>query len=111
MTMHRIEIAPVKHKYAATYRGERIGEFRVPECDAARWLLANGHAARDDTLTICRNGRPALSGSVGWFADSTVEENEKVSPRWRKFRPFGLKPSDAPATVCGSAQEPQLDAA
>ena len=56
---HLIEIAAVKHKHAATYRGEHIGEWRVPECDAARWLLANGHATRDDTLTVCRNGRPA----------------------------------------------------
>jgi hypothetical protein len=108
---HRIEIAAVKHKYAASYQGERIGEFRVPECDAARWLLANGHAARDDTLTICRNGSPAMIGGVGWLADHTVEENEKVSPRWRKFRPFGLKPADGPATVCGSAQEPHRAAA
>ncbi len=27
--------------------------------------------------------------------------------RWRKFRPFGLKPADGAQTVCGSAQEPQ----
>jgi hypothetical protein len=101
---HRIEIA-------ATYRGERIGEFRGPECDAARWLLVNGLASRDDTLVSCRNGRPALTGSVGRLADSTVEENEKVSPRWRKFRPFGLKPSDGAQTVCGTVTEPQVEAA
>ena len=62
---HRIEIAAVKHKYAVSYQSERIGEFRVPECDAARWLLASGHAARDDTLTICRNGSPAMIGGLG----------------------------------------------
>jgi hypothetical protein len=108
---HRIEIAAVKHKYAVTYRGERIGEFRVPECDAARWLLANGKAARADTLTVCRNGQEAMTGGVGWLADHTVEENEKVSPRWRKFRPFGVKPSDGPTTVCGSAPDRQVEPA
>ena len=108
---HRIEIAAVKHKYAVSYQGERIGEFRVPECDAARWLLANGHAARDDTLTVCCNGRAGLSGSVGWLADKTVLEGEKDSPRFAKWRPFAMAASDRPATPCGSAQEPQLAAA
>ena len=108
---HLIEVAAAKHKYAATYRGEHIGEWRVPECDAARWLLANGRAARDDMLVSCRHGRAALIGSVGSFADSTVEENEKVSPRWRKFRSFALKPADGPATVCGSAPDRQVEAA
>ena len=107
---HRIEIAAVKHKYAASYLGERIGEWRVPECDAARWLLANGKAASDDTLVSCRNGRPALTGSVGWLADKTVLEGEKDSPRFAKWRPFAMAPSDRPATPCGSAQEPQLAA-
>jgi hypothetical protein len=100
---HRIEITLSARKYAATYRGEHIGDFKSPETEAARWLLANGHAASDDTLTICRNGSPAMIGGVGWLADHTVEENEKVSPRWRKFRPFGLKPSDGAQTLCGSA--------
>ena len=104
---HCIEITPSARKYATTYHGEHIGDFKSPETEAARWLKANRGAANSDRLVICRNGRPALSGSVGWFADSTVEENEKVSPRWRKFRPFGLKPADDAQTVCGSAQEPQ----
>ena len=104
---HRIDITPAKLRYAAVYQGEKIGEFRVPECDAARWLLAEGKAAPDDRLTTYRDGRPALSGSVGWLAAHTVEENEKVSPRWRKFRPFGLKATDGPETVCGDAQDGQ----
>jgi hypothetical protein len=108
---HRIEITAVKHKYAAAYQGERIGEFRVPECDAARWLLANGRATRDDRLIVCRNGRPAMRGSIGWLAARTVIENEKESPRWAKYRPFSMAPSDRPATPCGSAQEPHHAAA
>jgi hypothetical protein len=108
---HRIEIAAVKLKYAVTYRGEKIGEWRVPECDSARWLLANGKAARDDTLISCRNGRPAMTGSAGWFADQTVLENEKEGPRFVKWRPFSIKRPDGLATPCGDAQEPQLAAA
>ncbi len=108
---HLIEITAVKHKYTATYRDERIGEFRVPECDAARYLLAHGLAARDDVLTISRNGSAAMIGGVGWLADKTVLEGEKDSPRFAKWRPFAMAASDRPATPCGSAQEPQLAAA
>ena len=38
---HRIEITLSARKYRTTYQGERIGEFRVLECDAARWLKAD----------------------------------------------------------------------
>jgi hypothetical protein len=65
---HRIEIVSARRQsgnrwigqgtYFADYQGQRIGEFRVPERDAARWLLANGHALPDDRLVTCRNGRP-----------------------------------------------------
>ena len=34
-----------------------------------------------------------MSGNVGWLADHTVEENDKTSPRWIKFRAFDLKPA------------------
>jgi hypothetical protein len=80
-----------------------------PSCDAARWLLANGKAARSDVLVICHAGRPAMRGNVGWLADRSVTENDKVSPRWAKWRPFQIKPSDRPATVCGSAADALLD--
>src|SRR5271165_5744037 len=80
-------------RHFASYRGEVIGEWRVPECDAARWLLERGHASEGDTLFTTRNGRLAMSGNVGWLADHTVEENDKTSPRWIKFRAFDLKPA------------------
>ena len=118
MTTHRIEISSARRRSGsggwtghgssyAEYQGERIGEFRVPECDAARWLLANGKAVETDTLVTTRNGRPAMTGAVGWLADHTVTENEKVSPRFAKWRPFSMAASDRPATVCGSAQDGQ----
>jgi len=91
--------------YSTSYLGELIGEWRVPSCDAARWLLANGKANREDKLTICREGRPALSGSVGWLAGHTVEENDKVSPRWIKYRPFVLGTLDSAETLDDGAQD------
>jgi hypothetical protein len=112
---HRIDILSARRmsgskwiaqgRYFASYLGARIGEFRVPESDFARWLLGHGHAAPDDKLVMCWNGRPALTGSVGWLADHTVEENVKVGARWAKFQPFDLKPSDALSPVCGDAQD------
>ena len=72
---HQIEITWAKRRngdrivgigsYFASYKGEVIGEWRVPECDAARWLLEHGHAKEGDTLVTTRNGRPAMSGNVG----------------------------------------------
>jgi HNH endonuclease len=53
-------------------------------------------------LVTTRNGRPAMTGSIGWLAERTVEENEKVSPRWIKWRPFVVKPKDAAERVCSA---------
>ena len=107
MTEHRIEITPSGRKYRAAYQGEPIGEWRVPECDAARWLIAAGRAAPGDRLIVCRYGRPALAGALSWFADRTVIENEKASPRWAKYRAFEMEPQDRPETACGTAQDGQ----
>jgi hypothetical protein len=73
---HRIEIERAKRKdpkgrwigqgiYATRWNGDLIGTWREPSCDAARWLLERFHAARDDTLVMCRDGKPALIGVVG----------------------------------------------
>ena len=76
-------------RYLVSFRGKLIGTFRTPACEAARYLLDHGLATREDRLVMCREGGvPALSSSVGWFADRTVEENDKVSPRWAKHRPL-----------------------
>jgi hypothetical protein len=101
---HQIEITSAKRlngncgiigigRYFASHKGEVIGEWRVPECDAARWLLEHGHANEGGTLVTTRNGRAAMSGNAGWLADRTVEENDRTSPRWIKFRAFDLKPA------------------
>jgi hypothetical protein len=108
---HSIEITLSARKYATTYHGDHIGDFKQPATEAARWLKANRGAVDSDILTVCRNGRPALHGSIGWLAARTVLEGEKDSPRFAKYRPFVMAPSDRPATVCGTAPEPQVAAA
>jgi hypothetical protein len=86
---HRIDITKTSNsRYAVSYDGETIGEWRVPECSAARWLLEQGLAAEGDKLTSYRDGLPCLMGSVGWFAAHTVIENEKAGPVWRKWTPI-----------------------
>jgi hypothetical protein len=114
---HRIEITHAKLQragewvghgtYSTLYNGEIIGTWRTPECDGARYLLSAGLARPDDRLTVCRGGSPCLAGSVGWFADRTVQENEKISPRWTKWRPFSMAPKDSPEKVCGRTEDGQ----
>jgi hypothetical protein len=83
------------------YNGEPLGEQRTPCCTAARWLLERAHAARSDILAmvrdrdpsdqqnpICDRPYPCMIGSVGWFADHTVVENERVGPVWGRWKPF-----------------------
>jgi hypothetical protein len=83
---------------------------RGPEAPAPSRQHRTPYLASRPAATVCRNGRPAMRGSIGWLADHTVTENEKVSPRFAKWRPFSMAASDRPATVCGSAPEPQLAA-
>ena len=35
---HDLEITLSARKYATTYHGEHIGDFKSPETEAARWL-------------------------------------------------------------------------
>ena len=58
-------------------------------------------------LVTTRSGRPAFRGRIGWLASRTVEENDKVSPRWTKWRPFPAKPAEGGGMVSGMAQEAQ----
>jgi hypothetical protein len=57
-------------------------------CSLARKLIAEGKVDRSDRLTTLRDGEPALSGAVGWFADRRLQETTKVGPRYVKWTPF-----------------------
>jgi hypothetical protein len=61
-------------------------------CSLARKLIAEGKADRSDRLMMLRDGKPALSGGIGWFADRRLQETAKVGPRYVKWTPF---PGDA----------------
>jgi hypothetical protein len=101
---HRIDIQLLRPgRYRASFLGEPIGEWRVPECDAARWLIAYG-AALDDTLTTYRGDTLCFTGQVAWLAARTVMESDKFGPRWRKWEPH---PGIAPPASRGSAQDGQ----
>jgi hypothetical protein len=106
-------------RYLVSFQGEVIGTFRTPVCEAGRYLLEHRLATRADKLVMCRaenvpstgeqsEGVPVLSGSVGWFADRSMEENEKVSPRWAKHRPMPaqLARTDAAGTLVGVDGDP-----
>jgi hypothetical protein len=84
-----------EQQYRVYFAGEDIGSWRYPEHAAARWLLEHGRAQRSDTLRTRRlidgEETPSMRGSVGWFADHTV--NEKGTPRIVKWvaMPEGAK--------------------
>ena len=105
---HRIDITRVtRSAHAVTYEGERIGQWRVPSCEVARWLIAH-KAQRSDTLIMTHDGAPAMRGGIGWLAERTVTENDKIGPRWSKWRPFGGLPSEAPPQCAVSAAGGQV---
>jgi hypothetical protein len=111
---HRIEIKPARRqlngrwigegRYYVNYAGERVGVFLSPACEAARWLLDAGLASEADTLTIYRNSRPSLTGSIGRLARLRVIENE---PGWSRWRPL-LEGALPPYGAHGEALEPLM---
>jgi hypothetical protein len=79
--------------YRVVYNGAAIGVWRNPECSAARWLLEQGLAVREDRLETWRNAGDkdmrCLIGSVGWFADRTMREDSGTgTPRFAMFTPW-----------------------
>jgi hypothetical protein len=48
-------------RYRVLFEGEEIGVWRDPECSAARWLVDNGRASRDDVLKTYRGDSPCLT--------------------------------------------------
>jgi hypothetical protein len=78
------------NSYHAEYNGERILTSDVAEYDIARYLLNNNIAKPDDILLTYNNGQPSMRGSIKWYAEHTIEESDKVSPRTVKWKPFDV---------------------
>ena len=83
----QIERAP-SNRYRISFGGKEIGVWRDPESSAARYLLDNGLASRDDTLQTYHGDDKRLRGGIGWLADRTVREDAKTSPTFVKWKPF-----------------------
>ena len=86
----RIKLERVKPEATGRYRvwfeGEEIGIWRDPEHSAARWLVDQGRAKREDTLRVVHDDVPASRGSIAWFADHRVQDDDK-GLRVVKWRP------------------------
>ena len=84
---HRTGLGNTETRYRVSYNGEEIGVWRYPEHAAARKLLEMG-ANRDDVLHVFHGGTPSMRGHLGWWADRTIVENDKVGPYLTKWRPM-----------------------
>jgi hypothetical protein len=69
-----------------------MSELRVElpglDCDEfeyGRRLLAKG-GSRNDLLVFTRGGKPAISATVGWWADHRVTSDKNGSPVFRRFQ-------------------------
>lgn len=75
------------HLYAETLDGEVIvSDSRVPECDAARALLAKGFTGKL-TMLDGETGRPRTIIDIEKAAKLTVLENRRSAPRFVKWSP------------------------
>lgn len=90
---HRDIIAtPLPEKpgmFEASWNGKPLVESRQPFLDSARRLLEMG-ADPDEELRMYHEGNPnlALKGRIGLAAQLTVEEGDKSTPCFRRWKPF-----------------------
>jgi hypothetical protein len=76
------------YRYDVFLGEEKIVErSRVPSCDACRVLAGRG---LDGKVEVWRRGSsyPAMIADIERTGNMTVSENEKVSPRFSKWKPF-----------------------
>jgi hypothetical protein len=84
----RIQLERAALRYRVLLDGVEIGMWKDPECSAARWLIDNGRASRDDTLRVYQGAAPCMAGRVGWFADRrAIEDDRDGTPRFKLWRP------------------------
>jgi hypothetical protein len=111
MSVHHVQIRHLgKGRWSATFKGEPlILSAREPNCAAARALRVLG-ASNHDHIAFSHAEQPdrvTMRGSVGWFADHTVIENERQGPRWAPYKPFAGKGHlSAPETETAASDEP-----
>ena len=92
------------------YNGKAIGASNSPIYAAARWLLDNGAAFPDDTVSTYRGETLCMSGKAGELAKRTVEENNHGNPsltlrRWRAFQTLGEGSPAAEPALDGQTPE------
>jgi hypothetical protein len=100
----RVELKGVgRGRTAAYFKGEHLGTWSDPIWAVARLLLARGEGSASDMLVGCRDGRPVISGGLGWFAARTVIENAKTGPKFAKWHPMPTEGFDARTTVASKS--------
>lgn len=88
---HRIDLLPHPRGYngaIAFFRGRKIGLFDAPLCEAARWLLREGIASRDDWIGAWRGETPCMAGKAGELAKWTVRETSEGGLYWARYVPM-----------------------
>jgi hypothetical protein len=95
--------------YDVELEGETlVSSSRVPECDAARVLLAMGITGAL-TMLDGKTGKPRTIIDIEKAAKLTVLENERSGPRFISWRPrpqIGAETIAVPATAAEQAKEP-----
>lgn len=78
------------------------GVSHQPLLDACREIKRVGGVPGDEQIALCREGRDGwdLACSLEWGAAHTVEENNKIGPRFRKWQPFSA------SSMTGEQHEP-----
>ena len=94
--------------YDVSLAGEAIvSNSRVPECDAARVLLARGITGAL-TMLDGKTGKARTIIDIEKAAKLTVLENERSGPRFIRWRPrpqIGADTTAVPATAAEEAEE------
>jgi hypothetical protein len=109
MTAHRIDIESIalgerSHRYRVKFRGSvLIANCRVPGLDACRALLALGITG---TLEMWRAGKmwPDMELDIERGAKLTVEESDRQTPRFIRWRPREDASANASRGSEGSAR-------
>jgi hypothetical protein len=91
--------------YDVTFEGEVIvSNSRVPECDAARVLLARGITGKL-TMVDGNTGKPRTVVNIEKAAKLTVSENRRDSPHFIRWAPMPATAHETTAVPAPAAEE------